>query len=213
MERKISDIYDEYKIMPQLREHMFRVAAVAILICNNFDENLLKENITEACLLHDMGNIVKFQLGVFFTEFLEPQGLHYWETIQEEFIKKYGEDDHLATFKIVEELGITGKTFDFLESITSKLGKTREPTLDFNVQICKYADFRVSPRGVLSLRERINEWVNRDPRISQEYAENTFNIFSNIEQQIFAKCKIKPEDINDEAIKAVVSELKEFVVK
>ena len=41
--RKILDIYDEYKIMPNLQEHMLRVAAVASLICDNFDEVLPKK--------------------------------------------------------------------------------------------------------------------------------------------------------------------------
>ena len=34
-----------------------------------------------------------------------------------------------------------------------------------------------------------------------------------IEKQIFSKCKIKPEDITDETVKPVIEELKNFVIK
>ncbi len=57
MTMSIGTIYKKYKIMPQLQEHMFRVAAVALLICENFEDSLPKEDIVTACLLHDMGKI------------------------------------------------------------------------------------------------------------------------------------------------------------
>ncbi len=63
--RKISEIYEEYKIMPNLREHQLRVAAVAAQICDNFNKPLNKKEIITACLLHDMGNIIKFKLELF----------------------------------------------------------------------------------------------------------------------------------------------------
>ena len=34
--RAIEDIYVEYQVMPNMREHMYRVAAVAKIICDNF---------------------------------------------------------------------------------------------------------------------------------------------------------------------------------
>ena len=81
MSKKILDIYDEYKIIPALQKHMLRVAAVASLICNNFNEPLPKNDIITACLLHDMPNILKFKWDSLL-EFLEPKGFHYWQNIQ-----------------------------------------------------------------------------------------------------------------------------------
>ncbi len=213
---KIQEIYDTYKIMPQLREHMLRVAAVAATVCDNFDEPLPKENIIEACLLHDMGNIVKFDLEYtknYFPEFFAQQGFEYWQGIQKEFIEKYGTDDHLATFAIVKELGIDGKTFELVEAITTKMIEKSDSSLNADILICKYVDFRVGPKGVLGLRERVTEWKNRDKRISEEYAENSYNLFTQIEKQIFSKCKIQPEDITDETIQPIISELQNFVLK
>jgi len=62
--------------MPSLQLHMFRVAGVASVICENFKQPELinQDDIVSACLLHDMGNIIKFNLSLF-PQFLEPEGL------------------------------------------------------------------------------------------------------------------------------------------
>ena len=73
---KISEIYQKYQIPPHLQLHMYRVSAVAWTICDNFDEELDKIKIVAADLLHDMGNIIKFDLKLF-PEFLEPEGYDY----------------------------------------------------------------------------------------------------------------------------------------
>jgi len=50
--------------MPQLDEHQLTVAAVADFICAHFNGNINRNNIVKACLLHDMGNIIKFDLSI-----------------------------------------------------------------------------------------------------------------------------------------------------
>ena len=88
---KIQKIYDDYKIMPQLQLHQLRVAGVASIIVDNFQEKLDKDAIVSAALLHDMGNIIKFNLN-FFPDALEPEGLDHWQSVKDEFILKYGPD-------------------------------------------------------------------------------------------------------------------------
>ncbi len=58
--KNASEIYAEYRLMPNLKQHQFRVAAVAEIICKNLSEVVDKDNIILACLYHDMGNIIKF---------------------------------------------------------------------------------------------------------------------------------------------------------
>src|SRR6185436_12957768 len=117
MERKINELYDEYKIMPNLREHMFRVAAVASLICDNFEGEINKKDIVSACLLHDMGNIVKFKLDLH-PHLNEPKGMEYWQQVQEEFRNKYSNDDHLANCLIAKEIGVNKRVVELIESIS-----------------------------------------------------------------------------------------------
>ena len=84
--------------MPNLQEHMLRVAAVASLVCDNFNEPLPKDDIITACLLHDMGNIIKSDLQ-YFPEFIKPEGLDYWQKVKDEYIEKYSRDEHKATIQ------------------------------------------------------------------------------------------------------------------
>src|SRR5437899_3061825 len=96
----ISDIYNKYKIMPTLQKHMLRVAAVASLICDSIGLPVDRESVIAACLVHDLANIIKFRMNVI-PEFFKPEGVEYWQKIKEEYIGKYGEDEHEATIKII----------------------------------------------------------------------------------------------------------------
>jgi hypothetical protein len=213
---KNSDIYTEYKIMPTLQEHMLRVAAVAFLICDNFDETLPKDEMITACLLHDMGNIIK---SVFedFPEFVKPEGIEYWEKVKNDFIEKYGNDTHIATEMIAKEIGISKQTFSFLQSIGFSNATKNETGNSFGNKICNYSDMRVGPYGVLSMESRIEEAHKRYLGKNRSIVSNNFEQLSqslrNIERQIFVNCKIKPEDINDETIKPIILELKNFILK
>ena len=100
--RRIQDIYDKYQILPILREHQLRVAAVAKMLCLNLKKPVKTEQVVLACLFHDMGNIIKFDLKSF-PEFYEPLGVAYWQKVKEDFIIKYGHDEHEANIAISKE--------------------------------------------------------------------------------------------------------------
>lgn len=213
--RKISEIYEEYKIMPNLQEHMYRVAGAASLICDNFNETLQKREIISACLLHDMGNIVKFKLDRF-PEFLKPDGLNYWRKIQNSYLKKYGDKQHNATSKIIKEIGISGAVFDLAEHVGFSMAEENLKSDSFARKICAYADMRVAIWGITSLKERLDDLGERyfkDSTIDNPRAGFIHECFFEIEKQIFAKCKIKPEYITNETIAPIVLELKNFVIE
>src|SRR3989338_9708360 len=101
-----SGIYAEYKIMPSLQLHQVRVAAVAQLICDNFQKPVSKNEVILACLFHDMGNIIKSDL-TYFPEFIEPEGLTHWQGIKDGYVKRYGVDHHAANATIAREIGLS----------------------------------------------------------------------------------------------------------
>ncbi len=214
--KNIIEVYDKYKIMPNLREHMFRVAAVASLICDNFNETLPKKEIVSACLLHDMGNIIKSDFKDF-PEFLMPNGLDYWVKVKNEYIKKYGSEEHKATEIIAKENSLPIKTIEIIKHIGFSNAMKNESEKLFENKICNYADMRVGPYGVLSLEERISEAHERYKGKNHSISSNDFNSLTNslrnIEEQIFLKCQIKPEDITDEAITPIILELRNFVIE
>ncbi len=211
--KKIIDIYDEYKIRGILQEHMLRVAGVASIICDNFKEEVSKENIISMCLLHDMGNIIKNQRLDFYPELVQPEGLTYWENVRSMFIKKYGTDEKNATFQIVKEIGMDEKRLEIFRNLIFFKNEEYLASNSSELKICKYSDTRVGPFGVLPLKKRFEEWKDRNPKVTTEDMMDKYNVFLKIEKEIFSKCKIKPEDITDEIVNPVMSELKNFVIE
>ena len=211
---KITEIYKKYKIPKNLQEHQLKVAAVASTICDNFKQKIDKKSVITAALLHDMGNIIKFDLGKF-PEFLEPEGIEYWQQVKEEFRKKYGEDEHDATYKIAEEIGVNKSVFEIIQGYGfSKYEQTyKNPKME--VKIAAYSDHRVTPYGIASLQARIDDLKKRyspeeSPSKEAEYYHKSSLFAKKVEKQIFENCKIKPEDIIDKNVNPLIKKLKDF---
>ena len=217
------EIYAAYKIMPNLQLHQLRVAAVGKLICDNFSKQISQHDVILACLFHDMGNILKFNL-TYFPEFFKPQGLEFWEAVKAEYKEKYGTDQHEASKKVAREIGLSGAVVEIIDAIGfSNVG----PALAGNSlenKICVYADSRVGPHGVLTLAERFADGrkrylargVTNDHGKEITVQRDTFEALTEsaqkMEKQIFASAKIKPEDINDTSVALLVEELWEYPV-
>lgn len=145
----INEIYDKYNIMPNLRLHMLRVAAVASLVCESLESSVNKNNIIKACLLHDMGNIIKFKLDLY-PETTVPEGLEYWENIKRDFINKYGNNEHEATKQIVKELGLV-QIIELVDAVGFSNAKINLESGNLSKMIVCYADQSVAPNRILSL--------------------------------------------------------------
>jgi len=235
---KILEIYKEYQIMPQLQEHMLRVAGVADLIISNipnpstFAPNFIKissgkkatadksslildrEDVVKACLLHDMGNIVKFDFEYTKQFMSDLTNLDVWQQVQKEFSKKYGSSSHEATGNIIKEIGISERVLELVDCVGFHQGPDNAATSDFAKKICAYSDMRAEPYGVVSLEERFKGLRDRY-RQHPEGAKNRVvfeNSLREIEKQIFEHCKIKPEDITDESIKGNLEILRNYEI-
>ena len=211
--RKITDIYDEYKIIKNLREHQMRVAAVAMQIGESMDIIVGTENIVKACLVHDLGNIIKADLS-YFPEFLEPEGYDYWKKVQDEFKEKYGENEHEATLHIVIQIGMGVVIRDIVSLIGYPYVEMAANTKDFNIKIATYADFRVGPYGVLTVEERAEEgrkrYEGKKNDVTDEERILKQKYIKELENQIFAHLNFKPEDINDDSIAPYIEKVKNF---
>jgi len=213
MGKTISEIYTEYKIMPSLQMHMLRVAAVAYIVCDNIEESVDKNKIVTASLLHDMGNIIKSKFE-YMPEFFEPEGRAYWQKVKDGFIKKYGNDEEKANEKIARELGMSEDIISLLTQDKFSLLCEHINFSDLNVKIMHYADVRVSPYGIVSFDERMEEAEKRYPvEAKSPEREGLIACGYEMEKQIFSKCKIKPEDINDKMAEPIISKLRNFVIK
>lgn len=200
--------------MPQLVTHQLRVASVANMVCDFLSIDIDKDNIIKACALHDMGNIVKFNLDINHRKeyYNDTNNLEDWISVQKDFIDRYGHNDHKANLAIVKELGMSERIYDLIDNINSDLVEEMIFSSDFAKKICMYADSRVSPHGVVSIEERSLNAIERYKDHPYNFTEKERLSFvkkiTEIEKQIFSLSNIKPEDINDESIRGYIEKIK-----
>lgn len=214
---KIQEIYDEYNIMPNLQLHMLRVAAVANMICEHLDTVVNKNDIISACLLHDMGNVLKFNFNTksFPESWFAPKGKDYWKRIKKKFIQKYGANENVATETIIKELGISLS----VQKIVSKMGfkKAKEFVNDmkYEAKITNYSDLRVSPFTIVTLQGRLSEAITRykERRDFKKKVETFLPYWKIVEKQIFSHCDIKPRDISSKTVDESVDSLRSFEIE
>lgn len=200
--------------MPQLQEHMLRVAGVASIICDNINIKIDKERIVKALLVHDMGNMSKIKLDRF-PETAEPEGMEYWQKILDDFRSTYGDNDYDATYKILNELKLPEEMQKLVKSIefANMTVIARENSIE--TKICIYSDARVAPTGVVSLNERLSEVKDRyikNKGVSEEFFKNLSKSAFQIEIQIFENCSIKPNNITEDKVKNIFEELKKIII-
>lgn len=198
--------------MPGLKAHMLRVAGVASIICDNFSRPVDKNLVISAALLHDIGNIVKFKLEAF-PGLLDAKDMNYWTRVQEDFKKKYGENDYQATYKILKEIGVSKAVSSLIEAMEVTRAPLNVGGDGFEVKICQYADLRVAPFGVLPLKDRLREVQDRfikNKGISEQEFLRLVRSMEEIEKQIFVYEKISPNFVTDEKIASLTQELDNF---
>lgn len=197
----IDEIYKKYHIMPNLKQHMFRVTGVAEVLGRELLSTDELDDVITAALLHDMGNMAKFDLE-YFPQFLEPEGLEHWQKIQNDFWAKYGKNAHDATLKILDELEVSDRVKALVNAVSFNKAKQTLDSDDYGRKICAYADMRVAPYGVVSLKERLDDGQKR---YGSKDKKNTFSYvmgayLRKIETQLFEKSSFAPEQITDEAV-------------
>jgi len=217
MERRkpIGEIYEEYSIPPWLQEHMLRVSAVASVICDQLGDKVRKHEVVSACLVHDMGNIIKSKLEMFPDLLKDEADLAHWQSVKKEYIEKYGEDEHVATMEIAKEAGILEETLKLVDRIgLSELSEVMDNGTIEN-KICIYSDLRIGIFGALSLKDRMDELVDRykargryDEEVFNQHREN----LNTIEEELFGAIGFSPEDINDESISPTIEGLRNYKI-
>ena len=209
----IWSIYDRFVIPSNLRLHMCRVASVADIICDNWEgARINKQDIEAACLLHDIGNIAKFDFTRKDTVRLlgeDGKDIDHWKKVKEGVVARYGKSDHEASHNMLVELGVGRRPLSIIEGmgrIFEERGEGQEN--DYELMIPSYSDCRVKPEGVSSITDRFTEFAERckDNPSAEMRARGVFVVSHlsralEMERDIFAKERIKPRDINDKSIK------------
>lgn len=216
--RTVATIYEEYRLMPSLQLHQLRVGAVGKILAEHH-LGIDERQVILTCLFHDMGNIIKSQLEVF-PEFLEPQGIEYWQTVKDDFLGRYGADEHAATVVIAKELELPERIVAMIDTIGFSNIQHILKQDSREMQIAEYADMRVGPHGIIPMHERLQDLKYRySPRWKQgnfTAMEESFDAnvlrLQELEERLFAGASIRPEDITDAVAAPVIEELKKYEV-
>lgn len=218
--RDIASIYAAYRIPPNLRLHMLRVAAVASLIVEKWSGPTVEYGtIVSTSLLHDIGNIVKANYDAFPTLFPEEmQDLEYWKAVQENVRIRYGKSDQEVTLNIARELRVSDRVLLLLSEKTFVKNESTAASDDWELKICAYADQRVCPTGVTSLLDRLAEAKERYRGVPYASVNDSrFKILSEcaltIESQISSHLSLRKEEITDAATQPHLDQLRAFVIE
>ncbi len=184
---KVSEIYQKYSIPINLQEHMLRVAVVARFITNSWiGKDVNPEKILIVSLLHDVGNIVKFDFEKnksFYTN--NEESVEVLIERQKDFIKKYGNDDDEANKNILTELGLQKDLIDIV--VSKKFGNSINTSRSNNwaLKILLYSDMRVLPQGIGTLEDRFADIMDRMPKYNtRPDIQDLFEACRDIEKQI-----------------------------
>jgi len=209
----ILEIYEKYRVMPTVVEHQLRVGAVASMICDSFVGELDKDMIVTIALLHDMGNIVKFDFdNNLFKNRYSKEELNYWKSIQKDVREKYGNTENDATANILKEIGLNENIVVCVNAIEFFNSCIIAEQDNFIVKIVEYADIRVSPFEITSIHKRLKEAARRYGFVRDEKDTEQIKCLEEIEKEIFSHCSIEPSDITNESAFEIIEKLKSFKV-
>ena len=201
----IKNIYQEFGIPPNLQEHMFRVWGVVSFIEIHWNNSQIKVDwdlVKQASLLHDLGNVVRFDFNKH-PEFLgkEQINVEYWKDIQKKVIENYGSDDHIATEKMLMEMGVSQEMIEIIgkksfgNSVAIKNGN------NWPLKILSYADLRTLPWGIGTLEERIADIKERMPKYtSRPDFNDLIEACRRVERQIQENLNVPVSEINNDTI-------------
>jgi hypothetical protein len=208
----ILELYQNYNIPPNLQEHQLRVAGVVAQLLSYLTiVGNLSVPVIQAAMLHDMGNILKFNLQSP-NPFLADEELPSWQKVQKEYQRRYGQDVHEATQQIAREIGVAQNVLELIRAVDFHLLAEHVSENELPFLVIQYADMRVAPFGVTSLAERFLDGQQRYATLAQgrdlqtTFAAQTpltesWPLLQQLERQVFTHCpKHKPEQITEESV-------------
>ena len=193
---------------------MLRVASVGKYISQNWKENINEADVIETLLLHDLGNLLKFDLtkGLDLLD-KDERDANYWVQVQNELKSKYSSDEHKATQMMAKETGVSERVLFLLNSMgSSNLHKTLKSD-DWELKICSYSDFRVSPYGFNTVEERFKDilqrYESRDHVLAnKEKTLEKMNYCLELENQLQTHVEVDLQSLPNKTLEKISQEMK-----
>ncbi len=215
---RIQDIYTKYKVPPHLQQHMYRVAWIAKNISQNRNwKKINHKAIFETALLHDLGNILKFNMSLY-PDFWEPEWVTYRTQVKESF-KKYWTTEHEATLNIAQEIWTNKESFSLLKWLITYPSKIIDPQEKREIRVADYCDARVWPHWVMTLEKRVEDLIERNMKNkglqrneAERISKERYQSCKDTEKIIMENSLISPKKIFQKEVDNVLQEMKEYAL-
>ncbi len=151
------DVYKRFGTPLNLQDHMLTVAGLVCALKEHWNgEQIDWDGAVRAALLHDIGNVIEFDLDKF-PELLGPElpRLEYWLSEQKRLIAEYGADEHVATDKMLDQLQVAAPIREAIQVKSFGNSKAVAASNKWLVKILLYCDMRVMPDHISTLDERM----------------------------------------------------------
>jgi len=198
----IKKIYNKFPIPPSVIKHCLLVRDVAEKIIEQLNISLNKDLVLAAALVHDLGNIAKIDFDSKLAKTLySKEERIFWDNKKKAITSTYSKNPDELTKIFLKELSCDEKLINLLEfSRWSNIQEVFNKN-NWEAKILAYADYRVGPFGVVSLKDRLDDLKERyalrikESNISKNSLNQRNNTYFLIEEQLKEK-GLKPDEIN-----------------
>ncbi len=219
MQRQIQKIYQHLHIPVPLQKHMLYAASLGYLIAHNWRiKNTINHDIIITSLLcHDLGNLVKFDLTSDLTkQMYTAKQIENLQIIQNNHIKKFGENEHTATANICQSLNLNAQILQTIDSIRFEAQKAVQSN-NWNHKICNYCDYRIAPQGLTSLKQRLKDLMIRYKHEytqidKQRYFAQQHKLKQKLEKQIQNNCLLQLNKLEVKDLPDIIEKLKQYEI-
>ena len=166
-----NEVCIKYHITPNLKDHLLEVASLTQLICRNWKQvpPFEVDKAIKCALIHDVGNMSKSKPGTLhmYMPQLSVSEIEHWEKEVNLFQRIYGTDDHYATKLILDELGLSKEVKEAVELKSFEHIKETVESSNWLLKLISYADLRINPDGLVTMKERLLYIKTRYPKYSE----------------------------------------------
>ncbi len=187
------ELFRQYKVPGNIREHCERVAEVAVFIAKNMDIDVNIDHVERLALLHDLMKHVTLKELKEAPEFKAPKPTQEEIAMHQKLRKKYaGMHETDIAYELLKE-----EYPEFAESIRkeSKFGdKTWEE------KIVGYVDYIVFLTDIIGLEARFSDLEKRYSKLTAEKIERWKKVKQEkrkIEKEIFEHLPFRPEKLTE----------------
>lgn len=193
--KKIRELFDSFRVPPQLRRHIKRVKETTLFLAKKLNEKGERYNLkllSAAAELHDLAKPLSFrevkeekkEEGIPL-EKINPADLQFYSEKRKEFPSLTHGEMAAKILKDYPELAeVVGN-----HQVQSILKKNLSP----EAFLLNYVDKRVAEDQVVSLRERFEGFRKRYPPSKE--SEELIKRFQAVEKEIFSKLDFSPADL------------------